>query len=449
MIFNDIAAAADGNISSNYMTPEGVKSALNAAISKVADEISNFVCDPSADMTRKRKIPPEKLFRFFLSREGKSLRSEICDQMPAGEEFRASALSMQRYKVNHKAFEQIMIYLNEFISPQNTFRGFHILASDGSDVNIPFIDDDPDLIIANGDNKPYCQIHLNALFDCLEEIYWDAEISTPSKTMEPEALLNMASRRRFPADSIIICDRGYESYRVMAELAESGQKFLIRCKDKDRRTSILKRFDFPDDETDAEVSVILTRSNALYNTDRKKYAFLNARTEFPLLPSHSSGTYKLSYRVVRLRLDDGSYEALVTNLTEEEMPFESMKYLYHLRWGIETSFRSLKHKVGMIYLNAKKKEGILQEVYSSLIMFNFASAIKGCIHVSKKEKAIHDVKINFSCAITNVRQFFRDIIAEETLIRRIEGIVIPIRPGRSAPRNVKSQCHVPLNKKIS
>lgn len=449
MIFNDIKAAADGNISSEYMTPEGVKSALNLAISMVADQISDFVLDPSADMTRKRKITPEKLFRFFLSREGKALRSEICDQMPAGEEFQASALSMQRYKVRYKAFEQIMIHLNEFISADNTFNGFHILACDGSDVNTPFIDDDPDLIVANGDNKPYCQIHLNALFDCFDEIYWDAEMSTPSKTMEPEALLKMASRRRFPADSIIICDRGYESYRVMAELTESGQKFLIRCKDKDRGTSILKKFDFPDAEIDEEVSVILTRSNALYNTDRKKYAYLNPQTEFPLLPSHSSGTYELCYRAVRIRLDDGSYEALVTNLTEEEMPLENMKFLYHLRWGIETSFRSLKHKVGMIYLNARKKEGILQEIYSSLIMFNFAGAIKGCIHVCKKEKAKHDVKINLSCAITNVRQFFRDKITEEVLISRISRNLIPIRPGRSAPRKVRPQSHVPLNKKIS
>ncbi|MCO8241010.1 transposase, partial [Streptococcus suis] len=42
---------------------------------------------------------------------------------------------------------------------------------------------------------------------------------------------------------------------------------------------------------------------------------------------------------------------------------EKLKDLYAYRWGIETSFRDLKYSIGLTHFHAKKKEGILQEIY--------------------------------------------------------------------------------------
>lgn len=449
MISENIKAVADGNISTKYGSPEGVKLALKSAISMVSENISCYVSDPAADMTRRRKITAEVLFNFFILKQGGSLRTEICRQMNGGEEFQASALSMQRYKISYEAFSRILYLFNKSIKPRNTFHGFHILACDGSDVNIPFINGEPDLIIWNGDRKPFCQIHVNALYDCLDGIYWDAEMTAPTHKKEPGALLKMASRHNYPDRSIIICDRGYASYRLMADMNEKGQKYLIRCKDIHTRTSMLKRFDFEDSELDCNVSVFLTRSSNLYNSDRKKYALLNSDIEFPQLPTWSDEEYEIRYRVVRIRLDDGSYESLVTNLTEEEIPFERMKDLYHLRWGEETSFLGLKYRIGMICFNARKREGILQEIYSALIMFNFAGAVAGCIKADKKEEAAYEVKTNFATSITNIRRFLKGTLAETDLIARLKKYLIPIRPGRSFIRNLRTKSAVPFNVRLS
>ena len=40
-------------------------------------------------------------------------------------------------------------------------------------------------------------------------------------------------------------------------------------------------------------------------------------------------------------LDTGEYETIATSLDPEVFPSDSIKQLYHMRWGIETSFREL------------------------------------------------------------------------------------------------------------
>lgn len=47
-----------------------------------------------------------------------------------------------------------------------------------------------------------------------------------------------------------------------------------------------------------------------------------------------------------------------------------MKKLYHLRWGIESSFRKLKYDLGCIQFHSKQDNFIEMEIYAHMIMFN-------------------------------------------------------------------------------
>ena len=51
--------------------------------------------------------------------------------------------------------------------------------------------------------------------------------------------------------------------------------------------------------------------------------------------------YDLRFRVVRFRISGGCYETVYTNLDSETFPIGTIKELYRLRSGIETSFREL------------------------------------------------------------------------------------------------------------
>ena len=79
--------------------------------------------------------------------------------------------------------------------------------------------------------------------------------------------------------------------------------------------------------------------------------------------------YSLTYRVVRIRISEELTETLVTNLPQEQYPPKKLKELYALRWGIETSFRSLKYTVGMLQKkrNAYPRKYLLHLSYITLL----------------------------------------------------------------------------------
>lgn len=85
--------------------------------------------------------------------------------------------------------------------------------------------------------------------------------------------------------------------------------------------------------------------------------------------------YDLHFRVVRFQIPDGSYETVYTNLDARAFPIEKVKNLYHLRWGIETSFRELKYNVGLASFHSTKIDSIFQEIFARLILYNYTSLI--------------------------------------------------------------------------
>ena len=58
--------------------------------------------------------------------------------------------------------------------------------------------------------------------------------------------------------------------------------------------------------------------------------------------------------IVRFRITDEALETVVTNLDANQFPPPELKKLYHMRWGIETSFRELKYTVGLLHFHAKR-----------------------------------------------------------------------------------------------
>ena len=74
---------------------------------------------------------------------------------------------------------------------------------------------------------------------------------------------------------------------------------------------------------------------------------------------------------------------IITNLPLEEFSPEDIKALYHMRWGIETSFRSLKYTIGLLCFHSKKPEFIIQEIFAKLTMYNFTELIAASISIHK------------------------------------------------------------------
>lgn len=145
------------------------------------------------------------------------------------------------------------------------------------------------------------------------------------------------------------------------------------------------------------------------------YSRTNQRV-FDFLPAESTDLYRPSFRVLSINLGNGKAEILLTNLSKNEFPSETLKHLYSKRWGIETSFRSLKYSVGLLHLHSKIPDLILQEVFSAFLIFNFAQAVTWNVKVSRP-RAKQKQRLNFFNAVFACCAFLR------CLFRQLEGLL--------------------------
>jgi len=91
---------------------------------------------------------------------------------------------------------------------------------------------------------------LNALYDCINHVFWESRIDLPTKKSEIGALIDFINQRNYPENSIITADRGYESYNLIAHCIENNQKFVFRVKDISTRNGIMTSLSLPDETFD-------------------------------------------------------------------------------------------------------------------------------------------------------------------------------------------------------
>ena len=423
----------------NY--PKYIKSTLNTVIRDMSKHPEDFCCCPGKDFTRDRKLPFEKLLALLVKMGGHSLRDEMLDclkfkESPAS----VSALVQQRSKLLPKALVYLFQEFTNRCQKPKLYKGYRLLAVDGSDLQFTANPNDP-LSYFSGVNgqKPYSFLHLNALYDLNSNLYLDAIVQKRRAANENAALVSMVDRSEVQEPVILTADRGYESYNTLEHIARKGWKYLIRLRES---KGIISSLSLPDGEFDIPVQLFLTRkqSKRLKELQKEcpgKYRFLPINVNFDYLPWGADGFYPLSFRIVRFKISDDSTETLITNLDRNSFPADEVKYLYRLRWGIETSFRQLKYTIGLSLFQSKKVEYITQEIFARLTMYNFCELITSHVVIQKKHRK-YVYQTNFTAAVHICRQFLRGDIAPPKVEDLIRVHIVPIRPGRSTPRRTKN-----------
>ena len=418
------------------------------SLMKCIDELSKishlFSANPSKDFSRNRKLPFKKMITSLLCMKGGSLSNELLDlfdnevNTPS-----ASAFVQQRAKILPEAFETLFHMFNKAQKSFPALDGYRLLAIDGSDIHIPTNKFDADSYYpGKNDRKPYNLLHLNALYDLCNHTYVDAVIQKSRKINEHQAFTDMVDK--FPVDSpaIFIADRGYESYNNMAHIQEKGLNFLIRVKDN---KGLVSGFDLPGEgEFDISIHLFLTRKQTNHTKEmfkqRNTYKFIPHNSKFDYLPQKLSKfkeltPYELNFRIVRFKLTDNTFETIVTNLNKNEFSPEKLKVLYSMRWGIETSFRDLKYTVGLLSFHSKKVENIVQEIFASLIMYNYTEMITSHVIIQNTDKK-HIYQANFSVAVHVCKKHILENISPPIMEAIILRNTVPIRPNRTNPRKM-------------
>ena len=421
-----------------------IKNKLFECINELCENKKNYCINPNSNFTRKSLLDFSTVMKTVLSFTDKSLNNEIVDIfLPKGFIVTASALIQQRSKIKTSAFYDLFTMFSQRTQPTSLFKGFRLIAVDGSDIQIPVNPEDKDSYFEGTDGQaPYNLLHLNALYDICSHTYVDALVQKRHKWNEHSALLSMLKRTHFDSNTIITADRGFESYNNLANIQELGLSFVFRVKDI-HANGIASALDLPDEEFDIPFDLNITRKQSKETKelfkDKRHYKILPTGTKFDFLPAkskHSSPAtfYKLRFRVLRFKISENTYETIVTNL---DFPVKVIKQIYAMRWGIETAFRTLKYTVGLLYFHSKKTELILQEIFANLTIYNFTQMIAS-ISIRKKGKK-YKYKINISVAVNVCRNLFLDRISPNECETAIRKYILPIRTDRKFIRHLHSK----------
>ena len=418
-------------------TPKLLRGMLHLLIRKMGEHPEHYVRCPGRDFTRPRTLTFETVVSLLLTMRENSIGKVLIGRFQNSEKTpSASAFVQQRQKLLPAALETLFHRFTALLRPEKTFRGYRLLAVDGSSLKSAAYPEDPASYRSGTPSQHGWNLwHMNALFDLENGIYTDLIVQKEHEKNECSALCQMAERSRISGKVVLLADRNYESCNNLAHLEKQGWNYLIRVRDK--RRTVAYGAPLPDQpEFDIPLKLTLGRLTprqleAHGITVPESYYRIPPTMTFDYLELNSADFCEISFRVVRLQTDSGNTETIITNLDPNHFPLAVLKALYARRWGIETSFRSLKYAVGLIHLHAKKPNLVLQEIFASFLIFNFTQAIIWTVDTSQGQSK-YKRHVNFSDAVFACCAFLRRSAADPLPILRRKPL--PIRPGRTAPR---------------
>lgn len=406
---------------------------LKYAISKAAGKRT-----AGKSFSRKSPLTMETLIRLLIGAEGGCLAKILHD---AGIQVTASAVTQRRTQVAPEVFRAVFDIFNADCEDDALFRGYRLLAVDGTAINLPRNPKAASFVQNDGIPKGVNQLHLTPLYDILSRTFADAVIQPEPKKDEIGALVEMLGRNTFRQKTLIIADRGFESYNLIAHCMEKpNADFLIRVKQS--RSAMREVAKLPMMELDCNIHFTITTTQT--NEDKKcGYVHLQVpkksrtgsktrrgRWDFP-------SPYPMRFRVCRFLLDNGEFETVATSLPPS-FTLADIRELYHLRWGIETSFRDLKYTLGLVNLHGRSDAFAEQEIYANLTAFNFASRVCQQVVIRQPKGGVYAYKVNFKMAVTLCREFLRTPKADaDKLLEEIARYTVPIRPGRQDQRDLR------------
>ena len=406
--------------------PTNVKEKLNSIISDMAEHHWLFSNNPGHDFMRQDlgKLSFYDTMRMIIGMGKGSTNDEIMDYFDLDPDCipSQSAFCQRRSQISLSAFEYLFSeFSSSFPRTTNKFKDHCILACDGCHVlyttNSEIIEgyNIPRLI----DYKSYNHMHLNGFVDVISKAFLDIVIQPGQHPDEREAFHTMLDHFQpdDPEKYIITADRGYESYDLLFHCELKHLNYVFRMKAPSSSKSLLSSYisELPDDQEEFDVTIkrfFTDKYTSIMKDQSDVYHYMNPYKNIPHFQQllNDKHLYFMQFRVVKIKVAENTYEYMITNLPHTFV-LEDIKACYHWRWGIEISFRYLKHANGLLYFHSKKPEFLKQEIYANLILYNFGiflanEAAEENLKKKRKKGNKYNYEIDFSSALKTARKFF-------------------------------------------
>ena len=116
---------------------EKIKSTLYDLIHEMSEHYWLYVADPERNFSRERKLSFEKVMAILVSMGGSSLRNELIDYFHCSADMAsASAFVQRRAQILPEALAYLLHRFNELTVREHHYKGYRLLAADGSELQI-------------------------------------------------------------------------------------------------------------------------------------------------------------------------------------------------------------------------------------------------------------------------------------------------------------------------
>jgi hypothetical protein len=387
------------------------------------------------NFTRKRKLPFPTLIAFLMDLATGSYQNELNRffrlLMPSDlpKKFVSKvALAKARMKVSFEAFVELNEHLVKYFyqnMPAVQWHGYNLLAVDGSLLRLPKI---KNIMVhfgvwhhSKGDDRPMARV--SQMFDPLNKISVDSIISPKS---EGERELAATHFCKLAVGDLVLLDRGYPAYWLFNLIISMGADFCARISSK--KWKIIRKF-----VNSAKRETVISLPVFSSSVEKCK--------ELGLQPT------ALKLRLVRVELDSGEIEVLITSLTDRNaLPYHCFPDLYHLRWPVEEDYKKMKSWIQVENFSGKSIESVYQDFHAKIFAKNFTAILAGTttqdIHEVYKNRKYY-YQINYAQAYAEMKRlipllFLRSKESVRDIIKALRQFFIqtvePVRPDRKFTR---------------
>ena len=338
-------------------------------------------------------------------------------------------LSKARAKLKYEAFVELNDHLiRDFYKyfTYQTWYGFNLLAIDGTTLRVPdekCIAEHFGVWHSTKGEKPCPKARASQMFDVLNKVTIDAIISPKS---QGELDLAVSHFLKLQPGDLILLDRGYPAFWLFNLALSQDAHFCARISYK--KWKVVKKF---------------------YNSGQKEQIVKIEASGPSIRKCFEMGLDKnpIKVRLIRVELDTGETEVLVTSLLDmEKFPYELFAELYHLRWPIEEDYKSVKYRLQVENFSGKSVHSVYQDFYAKFFSKNLTAVIATTTkdEIIKNSEGLKYLRqINFAQALslmknTIVLLFERSYEKVSIIIEKIRTIFIKttesVRPNRKFPR---------------
>jgi len=348
------------------------------------------------DFSRKRNFSFKSLSLFILSSIQSSVQRELDrffktynDQLLTEPFVSQSAFSQARLKIKPEAFVELRDDCSDHFYASydiKKWNGHRLVAIDGSEIMLPKTKEtirEFGEYTTNFMNKTVVLARASKAYDVLNKISIDAKLA--NREMGEHALANQHLAYCGKGD-LLLYDRGYPSYDVFRKALEAGCHFCARVAVSNWKVGKTLAA-----SNEKEVVAEIKPGHDL----RRRYKEQGMDAE------------PIKCRFICIDLPSGEKEVLITSLLDtEKYPCAIFGCLYHLRWGVEESYKVDKHRVQLENFSGKTIHAIYQDFHANILLGNLSSVFSTALDARIDEKtknAKHKYQLNMTTAIAKVK----------------------------------------------